>query len=82
MSKVKDRDYLAMTAMLRAREARMLDRDRMERMLASGSFADAAKLLTDLGYEDMSAMHAGEMDASICARRLAIYEEISRMCPE
>jgi V/A-type H+-transporting ATPase subunit C len=82
LSKVKDRDYLALTAMLRAREARMLDRDRMERMLASGSFGDAAKLLTDLGYEDMSSMNAGELDEVLSTRRLAIYEEIGRMCPE
>ena len=57
MSKVKDREYLALTAMLRAREAKMLDRDRMERMLGAADFGDAAKLLTDCGYEDMSAMH-------------------------
>ena len=58
MPKVKDVDYLGLTAMLRARESKMLDRDRMDRMLAAPSYADTAKLLTDCGYEDMSRMDA------------------------
>ena len=82
MSKVKDNAYLALTAMLRAREARMLDRDRMDRMLSAGSYADAAKLLTDCGYEDMSALDAGQLDGVLSARKQAIYEEIHRMSPE
>ena len=45
--KTKDLDYLAMSAMLRAREANMLGRDRMDRMLAAGSYAEAAKLLAE-----------------------------------
>ena len=82
MSKVKDREYLALTAMLRAREAKMLDRDRMDRMLGAADFGDAAKLLTDCGYEDMSAMHGTQIDEALGAHKLAIYEELSRMCPE
>lgn len=68
--------------MLRAREAKMLDRDRIERMLSAADFADAAKLLADCGYEDMSAMNASQLDAALNARKKAIYEEIGRMCPE
>ena len=82
MARVKDRDYLALTAMLRAREGKMLDRDRTERMLGAADFGDAAKLLTDCGYEDMSAMNAAQIDEVLSARKLAIYEEIGRMCPE
>ncbi len=82
MSKVKDKDYLALTAMLRAREAKMPDRDRMERMLAAASFADAAKMLTDCGYEDMSEMSASEIDDALNARKAKIYEEIGKMTPE
>lgn len=82
MSKVKDKEYLALTAMLRAREAKMPDRDRMERMLSAASFADAAKMLTDCGYEDMSEMSASEIDAALNARKAKIYEEIGKMSPE
>ncbi len=82
MSKIKDRDYLALTAMLRAREAKMLDRDKMDRMLSASSYADAAKLLTDCGYEDMSAMDAKGVDEVLSAHRAAVYDEIVRMSPQ
>lgn len=82
MSKVKDNAYLALTAMLRAREARMLDRDRMDRMLAAANYADAAKQLVDCGYEDMSALDAKMLDEVLSARKQAIYDELYRMAPE
>lgn len=68
--------------MLRAREAKMLDRDRMDRMLAAASYADAAKLLTDCGYEDMSAMDAKGVDEVLSAHRVAVYDEIVNMAPQ
>ena len=82
MSKVKDTAYLALTAMLRAREAKMLDRDRMDRMLNAATYADAAKLLVDCGYEDMSGLDAKLLDAVLGARKQGIFEEIYRMSPE
>ena len=82
MSKVKDNAYLALTAMLRAREAKMLDRDRMERMLNAPTAADAAKMLVDCGYEDMSALDAKMLDVVLNAHKQGIFEEIHRMSPE
>ena len=73
MSKVKDNAYLALTAMLRAREAKMLDRDRMDRMLNAASYADAAKLLVDCKYEDMSSLDSKLLDAVLNARKQAIF---------
>ena len=52
--KISDREYLYLSAMLKAREANMLTRDKLERMLAAGTFADAAKLLQENGWPDMS----------------------------
>ena len=82
MSKVKDNAYLALTAMLRAREAKMLDRDRMDRMLNAASYADAAKLLVDCKYEDMSSLDSKLLDAVLNARKQAIFDEVYRMSPE
>lgn len=82
MSKVKDREYLVLTAMLRAREAKMLNQERVERMLGAPSFSDMARFLTDCGYEDMSAMNAAEIENALSSHRQAIYEELGRMCPE
>ena len=74
--KTKDTDYLTMSAMLRAREANMLGRDRMDRMLAAGSYGEAAKLLAECGYEDLSDADAAGVDAALTRRRAAVFEEL------
>ena len=65
--KVKDTAYLMLSSMIRAREAGMLTRERMDRMLSAPSFQEAAKLLTDCGYEDMSGCDAAGVDAALSA---------------
>ena len=52
--KVSDKDYLFISSMLKARENRMLRRDRLEQMLTSGSFEEAARLLAEIGWPDLS----------------------------
>ena len=80
--KTKDLNYLAMSAMLRAREANMLGRDRMDRMLAAGSYGEAAKLLAECGYEDLSDADAAGVDAALTRRRAAVFEELAGMAPQ
>lgn len=74
--------YLYLSAMLRAREAKMLSRDKAERMLDAASFDEAAKILTDCGYEDMSGMSAGQIERALITRRDAIFTEIARLSPD
>lgn len=78
----KKEAYLCLSAMLRAREPRMLSGDRARRMLEAGSFEEAAKLLTDCGYEDLSQAGAGQIDAALSARRAEIFAELDRLCPD
>ena len=68
--------------MLRAREGKMLNAERAERMLEAPSFEDAAKLLTDCGYEDMSQMNAEEIEKALTARKAEIMEELDRLAPD
>ena len=51
-------------------------------MLGAGSFEEAAKILTDCGYEDMSAMNSSEIDAALNRHRSEIFSEISRLSPD
>lgn len=81
-NKVKDYDYLFLSTMLRAREAKMLSSDRIRRMIDAQSFSDAAKQLTECGYEDMSGMTAQQIDQTLSSHRAAIFEELSRVMPE
>ena len=84
MSKKKttDRDYLFLTAMLRARENSMLNGERAERLLDAASFAEAARSLTELGFEDMSQMDSAGVEKSLSARRSSMMHELDRMVPD
>lgn len=81
MSKNKEA-YLCLSAMLRAREPRLLNDDRAARMLDAGSYEDAAKQLGDCGYADMSQMNAKEVEACLSAKRSEIFEELDRLAPD
>ena len=76
MAKQKEA-YLYISAMLRARETRMLSRDKAERMLDAASFEDAAKILTDCGYEDMSSMNAKQIENALSAHRDKLFGELA-----
>ncbi len=77
----KREDYLYLSASLRAREPRMLSREKAERMLDAPSYAECAKLLTDCGYEDMSQMNATEIDRALSLARAEIFRELSLQPP-
>ena len=68
--------------MLRAREPRMLSAERAENMIDASAFEDAVRILTDLGYEDLSQMTAKEIDSFLNRRRDDVFAEISRMSPD
>ena len=68
--------------MLRAREPRLLNGERAQRMLDAATFEEAAKLLTDCGYDDMSQMNANEIEAALTQRRNQILEELERLLPD
>lgn len=79
--KAKDVDYLTISAMLRARESKMLDREKTERMLSAPSYTEAAKLLVDCGYEDMSVMDIKGVNTVLNAKRQEIFDEVAQMAP-
>lgn len=81
MAKKKEA-YLSLSAMLRAREPRLLNAERAERMLDAASFEEAAKLLTDCGYPDLSQADAGEIEAALTERRCQILDELEQLSPE
>lgn len=78
----KKEAYLYLSAMLRAREPKLLNRDRAERMLDAPTYEEAAKLLTDCGYEDMSAYKAKDIDAALAQHRAVIFAELERMAAD
>jgi V/A-type H+-transporting ATPase subunit C len=77
----KKEDYLFLSAMLRAREAKMLTRERAERMLDAASYGEAAKMLADCGYKDYSDFSVKEVEQALNERRASSFEEMARMAP-
>ncbi len=79
---IHETDYLAITAMLAARDAHMLTEDRMERMLAAPSVDEAAKIPEECGYGDLSGKNAEEVNAALEAHLVEIFDELARIVPE
>lgn len=68
--------------MLRAREPKLLNNEKAERMLDAAGFEDAARLLMDSGYPDMSEMDSAQVEQCLASHRDAIFEELGRLSPE
>lgn len=60
----------------------MLTAEKAERMLAAPSFDEAAKMLSDCGYDDFSGMNAAEITEALSARRAEMFADLERMCPD
>ena len=80
--KIKDNRFICLSAILRAKEARMLSGAKLERMLAEPSFADACRIATESGYEDMSEMDVAGINASLAAFRARELAEIADLAPD
>ncbi len=78
--KIKDTDFLYLTSALRAREARMLSTDRLDRLLEASDYEETAKLVAELGYPDMTGMTAQEIDAALGEYRTAVFRELDKNC--
>ena len=81
MSVTKE-DYLCLSAMLRAREPKMLSDDRAERMVEAEGFEEAARLLSECGYPDFTGMNASEIDHALSEHRAGLFGETERLSPE
>ena len=68
--------------MLAARETKMLSAERMERMIDAPTNDEAAKILEECGYGDLSGLSAKEAGAALEAHIAALFDEVEGMVPE
>ena len=80
--RITDYNYIFLTSALRAKEPKMLTKDRMDRMLDAQSFDDAAKMLTDCDYADMSGMDASRIEKALSVHRAEVFAEVRALIPE
>ena len=81
-NKVKNSDYIFLCANIRARETRLLHKDRMTKMVEAPSYDEAVKYLIDCDYPDMTGMDDVEIERTIAGHRKQIVSEVARFCPE
>ncbi len=79
--KLKDTDYLSVSARVRAMENRLLTRERLERMLEANSHEEAAKILSECGYGELAQFTPAALSEALRAARDDVYEDLERAVP-
>ncbi len=83
MSKqIKDTDYLVISTRIRAMENRLLTRERMERMLEARTSEEAAKVLSECGYPELSTLTHAALDELLAQARDGLYRELKGAVPD
>ena len=80
--KIKDTDYLAISARIKAMETGLLTRERMEQVLEARSEEEAVKLLQECGYPELDARSPEAMDAALSAAREATLSDLADGAPD
>lgn len=82
MSHRKDTDYLALSAWLHVLETRLLSRERMERMIEARDSAEAAKILTECGYGELSEVSAGALEEVLSQAQAELLRALEGALPD
>ena len=82
MAKIKDTDYLAISARIRAMETTLLTAERMERLLEARSGEEVSKLLQECGYPELDAARPEAMDAALSQAREALLADLGDSAPD
>lgn len=80
--KLKDTDYLPISARIKIMETRLLTREQMDRLLDSKDPGDAAKLLQECGYPELDASNPDKLDAALSEVRQQTLENLADGMPD
>lgn len=80
--KIKDTDYLVISARIKAMENGLLTHERMEQMLEARSDEEVAKILQECGYPELDAAHPEAMDAALSAARESVLTDLGESAPD
>jgi len=81
-NKIKDTDYLAISARIKAMETGLLTRERMEQVLEARTDEEAAKILQECGYPELDARNPEAMDAALSSAREATLSDVLDGAPD
>lgn len=80
--KIKDTDYLVISARVKAMESGLLTRERMEQILDARSDEEVSKILQDCGYPELNAADPEAMDAALASAREAVFKDLADGAPD
>ena len=80
--RIKDTDYLVISARIKAMETGLLTADRMEQLLAAHSDEEVSRILQECGYPAFSAGNQSEMDAALSAAREEVLTDLGDSAPD
>ena len=80
--KIKDTDYLFLSARIRSLERNLLSKPRIERMLQAETPAECAQVLTELGYPPFDAGSEAGLNQALSQVRSELFTDLARFMPD
>ena len=78
VKKLKENDFLSISARIRVLENRLLTAERMERMIDAKDVNDAAKVLGECGYPELSEVTNSALDAMLAQAQAALFADMGK----
>ena len=78
VKKLKENDFLSISARVRVLETRLLTAERMERMIDAKDVNDAAKVLGECGYPDLPEVTNSALDAMLADAQAALFADMGK----
>lgn len=82
MKQIKDIDYIFLSTRIKAMESRLLNRERIDRMLDAPTHEDAAKVLTECGYGELTEVTGDALELILDQRRQQIIDDLRTSSPD
>ena len=76
--KIKENDFLSISARVRVLENRLLTAERMERMIDAKDVNDAAKVLGECGYPDLPEVTPSALEAMLAGAQAALFADMGK----
>ena len=80
--KLRENDYLYLSAYIHALENRLLTGARTERMLEARTTAEAVKVMGECGYPELTELSPAGIDRMLAASRQELYRQLRGLMPD
>ena len=82
MKQIRDIDYIFLSTRIKAMERGLLSQERIERMLDAPTVEEAAKILTECGYDEMTAVTGAELERVLAEQQRKVMADLSSGAPD